>query len=488
MHPRGPFGGPDSVRLFEPPLAKSVPRAVDAVYDMTMAGRSKACKTKNYPFRGAAPADGVNETSEDRAKHIAESIGRCAKSMGIPPSDLTWWDYREFASVQWGQNTVGVVRRDITRLGGFESIRDAYFPREDTDQAVTKGRIREHAALSRRLGRHLADEAFQYKQMEAFAERVFKGRIKPVPYRQAKKGRSKIKRELVILLGDLHIGADLVGAATGGIDFGPLEEARFAAQVVRQVCTYKEEYRDETSLRVVMLGDLIHGCLHDPRDGAIMAEQKDRAIHLLSQVVAQLSSAFPKVAVEMISGNHDRDKLRHPKRATSSKWDSNATAIYCAVRRCCLALRNVEFHMPLAACGHFEVFGKRYFYTHGDTVISVGNPGCQIKVTELENQVNKLNATLKDKDEYAVVLVGHAHQFLHIALNNGVTIIVNGPFTAQDEYARSIGIFESIPSQTMFEVTPGYPVGDLRRIILDKKVAKDSSLDEIVRPWRALGE
>lgn len=457
---------------------------------MTMAQRPTRKYVSPFPSRkrehvGAAPADGVSETSEDRAKHIADTIGECAKAMGIPPTDLTWWDYKAFASVQWGQNTVGIVRRDITRLGGFAGIRDAYFPLEDTDQAITKNRVHEHAALSRRLGKHLADEAFQYQQMEAFATRVFEGRIKPVPYKKSTKGKlGQIRRELVIVLSDLHLGADISAEATGGMSYGPREEARFAAQVVQQVCTYKPEYRDETALRVVILGDIIHGCLHDLRDGAVMAEQKDRAMHILGQMIAQFAAAFRKVTVECVTGNHGRDKLRHPKRATSAKWASNEMTVYCSVRRICSNLKNVEWNIPLAAFGQFTVFGKRFFYTHGDTVLCVGNPGKRIDSQSLENQVNRLNATLRDRDEYAVVLAGHAHQFLHLALNNGVTVIVNGPFTPIDEYATSIGIFESVSSQTMFEAVPGFPVGDLRRIVLDKKVASDSSLDGIVKPWQ----
>lgn len=448
---------------------------------------NKRANTKGWlSSTSARPADGVTETAEDRAKHIADEIRNCSKEMGIPPCDINWFDFREYATVQWGMNSVNIVRRDITRLGGFAAIRDAYFPREDTDQAVTNKRIREHALLSRRLGAHLADEAFQLKQIEAFSEKVFAGRVKPVGF--ARKAPAKkdgtFKREIVVVISDTHFGSDIKASATGAEDYGPVQEARYMAQLVKQVVEYKTEYRSETALRVVILGDLIHGCLHDLRDGAVMAEQKDRAMHLFIQAIAHFASAYRKVIVECLTGNHGRDKTRHPKRATTDKWDSNEMTIYSAIRRACSALKNVEWHIPLSSFGVFEIFGKKYFVTHGDTGFRVGNPGSSINVLDLERQVNRLNATLKDQEEYAVVIVGHAHQFLYLTLNNGVSVIVNGPFTALDEYAVSIGIFESVSSQTMFEATPGFPVGDLRRIVLDKKVAKDASLDKIIQPWR----
>jgi hypothetical protein len=60
---------------------------------------------------------------------------------------------------------------------------------------------------------------------------------------------------------------------------------------------------------------------------------------------------------------------------------------------------------------------------------------------------------------------------------------VNGPFTPVDSYAVSIGLFESVCSQQIFEAVPGHPVGDSRRITLDKSVDEDASLDGIIKEW-----
>lgn len=37
----------------------------------------------------------------------------------------------------------------------------------------------------------------------------------------------------------------------------------------------------------------------------------------------------------------------------------------------------------------------------------------------------------------------------------------------------------------MFEVVPGYPVGDCRTITLDDSVDCDSTMDKIIKPWRS---
>jgi hypothetical protein len=441
-------------------------------------------RTKYPSTTSARPADGVNETAEDRAKHIADEIGNCSKAMGIPPADLCWFDFREYATVQWGMNSVGIIRRDITRLGGFAAIRDAYFPREDTDQAVTNKRIREHALLSRRLGTHLADEAFQLRQIEAFAEKVFKGRVKPVGFSRRAPAKGQFRRAVVICLGDTHWGSDLLASETGAHDFGKVEEARALAQCVKETVEFNRAHREKTELHVVLLGDFIHGCLHDLRDGAVTSEQQSRAIHLLIQFVAQVAAAYPSVIIHGVTGNHGRDKIRHPRQSPSGKWDSKEMLIYSAVRQATSDLKNVSWDLPKSAFCVFSIFGKRYFVTHGNDVIKIGNPGQAINTGELEKQTNRLNATLRDKDEYSVVIVGHVHQSARVLLNNGVTAIVNGPGTPVDSFAVSIGLFESVSSQQIFEVVPGFPVGAGYPIMLDAAVYKNALLDRIVIPWK----
>jgi predicted phosphodiesterase len=428
--------------------------------------------------------------TEQQVAYIAEQIAKCAEETGKKPCDVGWWDFRAFGKIAWGKSRIGIAHRLISNVGGFQVIRDAYFSRRATDLAVVRQRAREHANLNRRLGHAAADEEFQYRQIEAFASRVFRGRVKPIavgPDKKTKKTKKKgdklIPRELVVCLGDWHLGADLVVEETGAVNFGTKEEARRVAKIVQQVCTYKPEYRNETTLHVVLLGDFIHGCLHDLRDGAVMAEQKSRAIHLLIQALAHFAHAFRKVVVEAVTGNHGRDKQRHAKPATSGKWDSHEMTIYSAVKAACFGLQNVEWHLPRSAFAVFTIFGKRYFVTHGNDVFKAGNPGQSINVAALESQANRLNATLRDRDEYAVVIVGHAHQAVQVLLNNGVTVIVNGPFTPVDSYAVSIGLFESVCSQQIFEAVPGHPVGDSRRITLDKSVDEDASLDGIIKEW-----
>lgn len=435
--------------------------------------------SKKAPIKPASP------TAEQRAAEIAGWIGECAKATKLKPCDLTWADFREYGAIAYGQNRLGIARRDITRLGGFNAIRDHYYPSEPTDMAVTKQRLRQHANLNRKLGRNIAEETFIFEQLQKQVLGVFSGRV--LPFR-TETNRPRNKRETsrinTLLLSDLHFGSDLDAEETGFLDFGRVEEARRLAQVVQQAIEYKREHRAEAELRLLLAGDIIHGGLHDPRDGAIRSEQMSRAIHLLSQAVAQLAQHYKRIEVRCVTGNHGRDLVRHHGRATVAKFDSHESVIYSAVRMCCSNLKNVEFFIPKKPFDVYEVFGKKVFVTHGDTVIKPGNPGKEIKTGSLENQINRWNATLRDNDEYSVFCVGHVHTPLKTQLANGAYVVVNGALIPADNFCISIGIPETVCAQVIFESVPGYPVGDSRFIKLDQKVDKDKSLDKIIQPWR----
>lgn len=426
-------------------------------------------------------ADGVTEKAEDRAAEIAEKIAECAREQGIEVSDCCWEEFRAYASVAWGQNRLGIVRRDITRLGGFNAIRDAYFPKLPTDHAVARLRLREHANLNRRTGKDVAEQAFVLDEMRRLTSKLFKGRVTPI------KGRAptskKTNRAIIAVLSDLHFGSDLHAEETGFLDYGRIEEARRLAKVVKQIAEYKIEHRDSTELHLVLAGDLIHGKLHDQQDGAPRAEQKMRAIHLLSQAVAHLASKFKLVHVHCVSGNHDRDLTRHHGRATVGKWDGSGTEIYSSIRLVTEKCANVTFHIPLKPFEVFEIFGKKYFVTHGDTVLSAGNPGKSVETGRLEAQINRWSMSVKEKDKYAVFIMGHVHTPLVHHMASGPWLVINGCLIPADNYCVSLGLPETVSDQVMFEATPGYPVGDFRFITLDKTTDEDKSLDRIVKPW-----
>lgn len=416
-------------------------------------------------------------------------IGRiihASADLQVGAQDLTYNQLQSWMKEQ-GDKWLSENAAEIKRLGGFTALRDAAFPRDLSDPEelpVRAVQVRDEAAANRKEAKTAAREEAFWQRFESIASKFAGGKPRELPA-SAKKGKavkSGIQRELNILLSDLHFGSDL-DPRYGPMKYGTVEEARRLAHVVKTVCNYKRDHRKETRLRVHLAGDIIQGQLHDQRDGDILAAQCARAIHLLKQAIEVFASEFPEVVVDCTTGNHDRFTSRHPERPTYEKSDSLATIIYYSVKKSTERLENVSFEITRKPYLTYDSFGAKCFGTHGDTVLNPGYPGSVINAKNLEAQINRINASLPNADEYKLFFIGHVHVGTVIHMGNGAILITNGALIPSDQYSISIGLFENACGQSMWESVPGFVVGDYRFISVNGKTDKDESLDEVIQPF-----
>lgn len=376
----------------------------------------------------------------------------------------------------------GLSERQLRRHGGLNLIKAAHFPDTNKDLASIvelKSEKKYVASLETKLGKVLSLEDKIVKALEKLPKIQIKEYI-----RRDKK--EPLSRAVNVIFSDLHIGSDIKEEETGSLDFGRLEESRRLARLTKEIVEFKSQYRDQTTLNLFLLGDVIQNHLHDPRDGAELAEQCARAIYLLSQSIGHMAANFPQVTVYCATGNHGRDTGRHHGRAVNQKWDSIETVIYYALKETTRSLGNVDFIIPKTPYTICDVFGKKIFLTHGDSVLAPGYPNKAIQTAKLEVQINKINASLPDHAEYAVFIVGHVHCGSMTHLANGAVMITNGAMVPSDEFAVSIGLLENTCGQWVFESVENYPVGDSRFIKVSQEDDKDVSLDKIIKPFEGL--
>lgn len=359
-------------------------------------------------------------------------------------------------------------------------LKELNTPAALTQVDIDDARLNSFKTGTKKANKEMVSQVSTLDYLAKFAENVFKGKVTPNSVPKRKKGST---RAINLVLSDLHFGADIKSIETGHLDYGRVEEARRFATIVEQTVLYKPQYRDVTQLHVWLLGDIIQNALHDPQDAVPMAEQICRAIHLLSQGLAHLAESFPQVTVHCSTGNHGRSMSRHHNRATSGKWDSHETIIYYALKTALTKFKNLTFDIPKTPFVTADVLGHKIFATHGDTVLAVGNPGKSLNIGAIENRLNKINATLKDDEEYNVAIVGHTHVSSNSLLTNGTALITNGALCPIDQFCTSIGILEGHSSQTLFETVPEHAVGDLRIIRVGIKEDKDKTLDKLIKPW-----
>lgn len=420
-----------------------------------------------------------------KKERILREYVELTKKLGKYPSErqfrLMGVD-KESVENHWGK--FSALRKEVGEL--YPELEELYAPAQLSVSDLSKHRFGVVASNTKAENKDLIERVDTLDYLEKFASKVFSGKVKSAVLKTKKHSPNAITRTHHLILSDLHIGADISADETTVQSYGVKEESRRLAAVVKHAASYKSQYRASSRLIVNLIGDLIENNMHHARTGAPIAEQCCRAIHLLSQALAYLASAYPEVVVNCSTGNHDRNKSVHYQRAVHQKWDSFATIISYALKAACSNIKNISFNIPISPIGSYTIDGMRYGYTHGDTVIKTGNPYKSVNIKQLTDQVNSINAALKDNEEYKVIMYGHVHLAHIVNLPNGCTLIGNGSLPPPDPFAVSIGSFESNTGQYIFESVKGKAVGDIRLIRCGKENDDDESLDTIIKPWESL--
>ncbi len=292
--------------------------------------------------------------------------------------------------------SVDVIRRLFNKFSNlvieakekYPVLNDLEVPVSVSDKDIEKYRLSLEKTQNQKFNKNKLQDGSFFDYLERFSDQVFKGRVtnKRIKYKN-----NKIQRVHNLVLSDLHFGSDLKGDETGSVDYGLKEESRRFAKVIKEAAKYKQQYKKHTELHILLLGDIIENSMHDPRTGAIIAEQCARAIHLLTQGITYLSNYYPKVIVHCATGNHDRITSRHMGRAIHQKHDSYSTIIYYAIKKALDKVENVSFDIPKAPISSYSALGHKIGFTHGDTVIKTGNPGNNINIKALENRYSSGN-------------------------------------------------------------------------------------------------
>lgn len=330
---------------------------------------------------------------------------------------------------------------------------------------------------NRRLARSVsllaAHEALHLRQVKEMAEELFRDKITPTGY-ATQRATQEPRRTLVVLLSDLHIGAEMA-ARDNPVPFTELEERRRLEHLLRQILDYKPRHRDTTELVLVFAGDTIDGKLHDLQDGAPIVEQKLRFWHYFRPFVGLCSQQFPRTRVFAVPGNHGRDKVRHPGRATSSKWDGHEWEMLWCLSQMCSGLPNVSFTVPFMAAVMVPIYGWRFLASHGDAEFKLGHP--LTKAVENRAELTRLSTDRVWGDSFHGFLGGHHHTPAH--LPGPIQQVWNGMLVPPNGFARGIGAANNC-GQYLFEVTPDYLLGDARYIAVGAEQDRDESLGSII--------
>lgn len=393
---------------------------------------------------------------------------------------------RQEFSEGMGKHAGAVRRAAVAEARGGEMIES--MPAE-SGEYIGKLAEQERRFGNRRLARSISLFAAGEEQARRLfvmtAKQYFRDRVVPTGYAMKKHG-APIKRSVCLMLSDLHIGSDLSGVDNPQ-PFGALEEARRLEYVLRQTIDYKPQYRKDSELVLMWNGDLIDGLLlHDFRDGAPLAEQKAAFWSYSMTFIAQCAAAFPSVRVFFKPGNHGRDKVRHPGRATSRKWNGHEWEMGYALMLACSGLRNVTWEVEpdgvlnRSPISIVDLHGANFLLTHADTEIKLGHP--DTKARENLAQLSGINSSMRYGATFEAAGFGHYHTGRY-QVGSGLRVLWNGALIPPNGHARTSGYEESC-GQWLWEAVAGYPVGDVRFIEVGRSQDRDERLGSMIKPFR----
>jgi predicted phosphodiesterase len=408
---------------------------------------------------------------------IVKAIKLAANQTGKRPQDVSKTD------VLSADDTV--VEYQLRKYGGLSNIKAKFFPGPRKDL----GEIHDLKAHKSYVGK-LEKQLGELLSAEKAIKEVLDKKIIPLPKVKLvnkKTQKTKIKREIVLMLNDTHYGLLVDGEELGGINhYGWLEASRRTAMVLKEAIDFKPHTRGEVeTVHLVLNGDLITGLIHGLNYKGLdqWIHQMNGALHILTHVVTHLLANFKNVVVTGVSGNHDDaiHKREHGNRVSSEKYDSYLNSVFYGLS---VAFRNndrASFNFPKTIYANLKLPGGRALVCHGDVLFSkaLGNPGTSINVKLLGEEIRKFNASevARGNEPVSLVLFGHTHTFANFQTSEGVWVYVAPSLSGTDGFAHGLNINANLTGQVVFESTKDFIMGDSRLIRVNKAdVNKDLDL------------
>lgn len=447
-------------------------------------------KNRKDGFDGQCKLCGQRRVAAHAAKNRAAAEARLASQY----ASLGAGNYKPINAGTTDAPAHGLKQQEFTEEMG--AVKDALRAGVDAPAAPRLGSFianlaeDEHRFEGRRLSRSIslsvARDELSLRRFNEAAAFHFKDKIQPSGEALKPVSTKPLKRVVNILLSDLHFGAELV-RTDNPTPYTALEESRRFGKIIGEVCDFKPQYRSDSVLNVYLNGDLIEGyLLHDLRDGAPLTEQCVAFWKYLGAALQAWSAAYLRVNVECQPGNHGRNRLRHPGRATSSKWDGEETKLAIGLSMMCSGLPNVTFR----GCGFDHRMavstvelpgGSKLCLTHSDTEIKLGDP--DTKAAQNFSELANINATQRYGTAYDVFAFGHFHKG-RLQMYQGFSVIWNAPLVPPNGHARSSGYARERCGQWLWESVAGHPVGDLRFLEVGPGEDRDASLNRLCPAFR----
>jgi len=279
------------------------------------------------------------------------------------------------------------------------------------------------------------------------------------PYSSIVDRKATITESAMLVLSDSHSDQEILSKRVRGLEEYSFDVAcqraeRIVDTTISHLVDNMKNYKFET-LYIAGLGDYVNGEIHGATEYSKWGNTLKNSMgmgELFAMMVTDLSRYFPKIVVCSVSGNHGRRSIKKDYRGAHDNWDYLVMAHAATRLRGLVEQGRLEIFAPDAWSMMMSVYDWNFCLNHGDDIKSWNS----LPWYGIERKTRRLNAigTVTGQMPH-YYLFGHFHNMGTQQHTTGETI-VNGSWSATDEYAlESLGAY-SEPYQWLFGVHPTY--------------------------------
>lgn len=374
----------------------------------------------------------------------AGSVTAAAKKHGLRRTTLT---HRHQAAIEMGlkPGKVGLAPDDPRHL-------KAEIKRLSTELAKAQKTELTHEAIKRHI-------IAMTQEVEA---------VEPPAWMREKSGVSSSPGVPTLFISDLHWGEIVHPTQINGVNEYNLKIAHkrldIAGERAVRLLSIIDPKMGYPGIVIPLGGDMISGNIHDELATTNELNTMPTVLDLFGKLVAflgEMADTFGRVFCPCVSGNHGRDTRKiwaKDRHHTSFDW-----LLYCFLAKHFEGDKRVTFLIPDGPDAYYRVYGHRYLLTHGDQFRGgdsmIGPLG---PITRGDHKKRSRNAQIDM--EYDTLLMGHWHQYIHLA-----RLIVNSCLKGYDEYAYTNNFPFEAPSQALWITHPKYGITFRMPVYVDKK-------------------
>jgi predicted phosphodiesterase len=374
----------------------------------------------------------LSKTAKDKLAYILDTIRKTAKELSIPEYQVS--------KAQFMQQIDESLVNDWTvrQLGGFNTIRNTYFPQQEKELAVIR-QEKEISSYVRKLEKTAAEKMVLNENLGKMIRESLKDlkleKVK-LPVLPVRKGQ---KMTMELMLSDIHYGKK---TKTFNLEVCRTRMKNLSTVFLQELQRKTKEGYNVERIILALLGDVIESYTMHGLESAVgcefgNAQQCQAAItSLFNDVILPIARTGVKIDVPCVTGNHDRTE--HSRTMNDPGLNNMTWIIYTSLQELCktAGLTNVSFEIAKGSYIIGKVYENNILWEHGDNCKS---PAKRSFEGLMEQRGRQNNVTVH------FGRFGHWHEY---AVFDRGRIIVNESVCGMDSYAEVKG-FDSKAGQTI---------------------------------------